>query len=277
MLLSPEKKLILNNGNEIPPIGLGTYNAKGREVQHAVEYAIQAGYRLIDTATFYENEKEIGRAIQKNGIKRSELFITSKIWKTDQGTEKPLKAIDTTLDLLQTDYLDLYLIHWPYAETRLQTWTAFEKILASGKAKSIGVSNYTIQHLEELQSVSGIVPVVNQVEFHPFQFERELLEYCNAKNIIVEAHTPLIRCRKNNIPLLQTLQNKYQKSPAQVLLRWCLQHGTLPLPKSSNKERIKENLDVFDFNIKQEDMRLLDTINEEYRVVLWDPRDEEWK
>ncbi|MCP4163062.1 MAG: aldo/keto reductase [Deltaproteobacteria bacterium] len=270
-------KVNLNDGNEMPSIGLGTYSALGKEAVKAVTWAIEAGYRLIDTATFYGNEKEIGDAIEKSLVNRSDLFVTSKVWQTDHGKIKPFAAIEKSLSLLKTDYLDLYLIHWPSPGTRLETWKTLTKIVEKGLTKSIGVSNFTIEHLEELKSVSGVIPAINQIEFHPFQFESELLEYCNERSIVVQAHTPLVRCRKNEIPELVRLEEKYGKTPAQILLRWCIQHGTIPLPKSSNKDRINENIQIFDFEMDNGDMDLLNNINDKYRVVEWNPNDIEWR
>ena len=261
----------LNNGVEIPMLGLGTYKAKaGTEAREAVEYALEIGYRYIDTATIYTNEEDVGTAVRTSGIPRSEIFITTKVWNSDQGYDKTLKAFDKSLAKLGMDYVDLYLIHWPLKDKRIETWRALERLFQTGKCRAIGVSNYMINHLQELLSITPIVPAVNQVEFSPYLYQKELLGFCNERNICIQAYSPLVRGKKFNDIRLKNIAEKNCKTPAQILIRWSLQHNLVVLPKSSRKERIKENADIFDFVISKEDMEYLNTFDENYRVS-WDP------
>ncbi len=269
----------LNTTTKIPAIGLGVYkSAEGQEVENAVIWALQAGYRLIDTARIYGNEEGVGKAIRTSGIDRKEIYVTTKLWNLDHGYENTHRAIDASLASLGLEYVDLYLIHWPSAsEDRLvtinkrkETWKAMEEIVASGKARSIGVSNYTIQHLEEMKSYASITPAVNQVEFHPFLFQKELLDYCKANSIVLEAYSPLVKARKLDDARITAVAEKYGKTNAQVLIRWSIQHGCLPIPKSVHKERIEANLNVFDFEISEDDMSALDALNENKHEA-WDP------
>jgi methylglyoxal/glyoxal reductase len=274
-------KKVFNNGIEIPTIGLGVYKAQeGGEVENAVKWALEAGYRLIDTASVYENEVGVGKAINNCDISREDIFVTTKLWNTDQGYENTLKAIDTSLQKLGLTYVDLYLIHWPSASEdrfktinkREETWKAMEEILESGKAKSIGVSNYTIGHLEEMKKYAKVLPSVNQVEFHPFLYQKDLLQYCKDNEIILEAYSPLVKFRKADNQVIQAMQEKYGKTHGQILIRWSLQHGCVPIPKSVNKDRIKENTDVFDFEISEEDMNILDALDENIHQT-WNPEE----
>jgi diketogulonate reductase-like aldo/keto reductase len=272
------RTIALNNKKNIPVLGLGVWNmAKGKETEQAVLWALETGYRHIDTAKVYANEQEVGEAIRKSGISRKEIFVTTKLWNDDQGYESGLAAMDRSLSKLQMDYVDLYLIHWPLLQwsemdikapnKRAETWKAMEEIYRSGKAKTIGVSNYTIEHLEEMKTYSTVDPAVNQVEFHPFLYRKELMEYCHKRNIAIEDYCPLTRGRKLQDERITTISKKYNKSNAQVLIRWGLQHGNIVIPKSAKKERIKENFDVFDFEISEPDMSRLDSLNENYSVV----------
>ena len=261
----------LNNDVEMPVFGLGVYqSAPGRVTQEAVKTALKIGYRLVDTAAIYQNEADVGIALKQSGVDREKIFVTTKLWNADQGYDSALSAFDSSLKRLGLKYLDLYLIHWPEPSLRLESWKALSKLLEDGKTRSIGVSNFTISHLEELLENSSVVPMVNQVEFNPFLYQKKLLDYCNRKGIRVEAYSPLARSEKLDNPLLKELSGKYRKSPAQLMIRWSLQHGLIVIPKSVKSERIRENSDVFDFEISEKDMRLLDGLNEDYRAN-WDP------
>ncbi len=261
----------LNNGVVIPRLGLGVYQSPpGQVTQRAVEYALKIGYRHIDTARIYNNESDVGTALRKSGIKREDVFITTKLWNSDQGYETALKACDDSLRRLGLKYLDLYLIHWPVPEIRNESWKALTKLLRDGKARSIGVSNYTIRHLTELLENTDVVPMVNQVEFSPFLYQKQLLDYCENNKIQLEAYSPLTQGEKLNHPRIQQIAKKHNKTPAQVLIRWSLQHNLVTIPKSVREERIKENSQVFDYNLTTEDMRILDSLDENFRNS-WDP------
>lgn len=258
---------ILNNGLEMPLLGLGVYDMYNEEAEQAVEWALETGYRLIDTASMYENELQIGNAIRDSRVPREEIFLTTKVNDKDQGYDATLKAFDQSLELMQTDYVDLYLIHWPIKATRKETWKALEKIYESGGARAIGVANYLEPFLDELQTYSEIVPAVNQVEFSPFLYLENLKLKCEKLGITLQSYTPLVRGLKMNDERLLNFAKKYEKTPAQIILRWNIQHGVSTIPKSSNLLRIKENFDVFDFEISQEDMLAINQFNENFRVV----------
>jgi diketogulonate reductase-like aldo/keto reductase len=261
----------LNNNIEIPRLGLGVYLSKpGKKTFDAVTWAIEAGYKHIDTAKAYKNEGDVGKAIKETGIKREEIFVTTKLWNEDQGYESALKAFDRSLEDLGFDYVDLYLIHWPVEKKRKDSWRALEKIYQDGRAKSIGVSNYTIRHLKDLESYSGIKPVINQVEFHPFLYQKDLLDYCKIKDIQLEAYSPLTKGERLDDPKLNEIAETYSKTPAQIMIKWSLQHDMVVIPKSVHKNRIIENAQVFDFEISFEDMEMLDALNEDLRLA-WDP------
>ncbi|MHA2036492.1 MAG: aldo/keto reductase [Promethearchaeota archaeon] len=257
----------LNNGAKIPYLGLGTWDLRGREAYRAVLWSFDLGYRLIDTAALYGNETEIGEAIKDTIIPREELFLTTKVWNTDQGYNRALNAFEKSLKRLKVDYVDLYLIHWPVSGLRNETWKALEKIYESGKTRAIGVSNFTIRHLKEIIETSETIPTVNQIEFSPFLFQEELMQFCKSHEIVVEAYTPLTRGRKFDNETVKTLANKYNKSPAQVLIRWGLQHDIIEIPKSGNKQHLRENAEVFDFTLNKEEMLQLNGLNEDYRLV----------
>jgi diketogulonate reductase-like aldo/keto reductase len=272
--LNWNSRIILNNGTQMPVVGFGTYKSKdGEEVSNAVKWALQAGYRLIDTAMIYKNEEGVGKGIKESGIPREEIFVTTKLWNADQGYESALLAIDESLKKLDLSYVDLYLVHWPTASVdesetnnkREETWKAMEEIYKSGKAKAIGVSNYTIKHLEEMKKYATIMPVVNQVEFHPFLYQEELLNYCKQNNIVLNAYRPLTNGQKIDNEIIKNIAKKYNKSNIQILIRWSMQHGCIPIPKSIYKERIEENIKVFDFELSVEDMKALDALNENIR------------
>ncbi len=261
----------LNNGVEMPRLGLGVYLAdRGAGTQRAVEWALEAGYRLIDTASMYGNERDVGDAVRNSGIPREEIFITTKLWNSDHGYQRTLDACNKSLDRLGMEYVDLYLIHWPVENMRRETWKAMVKLYEDGKCLSIGVSNYLIRHLEELAAYSDFVPDVNQVEFSPFLYQKSLLEYCEANRIRLEAYAPLTRGKELKNRLIVSLAEKYEKTAAQIMIRWALQHDMVVIPKSVHRERILENADVFDFDISEEDMSRLDSLNENLHVS-WDP------
>jgi diketogulonate reductase-like aldo/keto reductase len=273
--LTINSKVILNNGIEMPIIGLGTYKAlEGQDIINEVTWALEASYRLIDTAKVYKNEEGVGRAIQESGIPREEIFVTTKLWNPDQGYESGLRAIDESLEKLGLSYVDLYLVHWPTADPeakesinkREETWKAMEEIYKSGKAKAIGVSNYTIRHLEEMKGYATIPPAVNQVEFHPYLFQKDLLDYCMEHKIVLEAYRPLTNGKRMENEVINAIATKYGRTNAQVLIRWSLQHGCVPLPKSVHKERIEENINVFDFELSEDDMTALNALNENSRL-----------
>ena len=232
-------KIKLNNGILMPLLGLGVYNMYGKEAEQAVLDALEIGYRLIDTASMYNNETEIGNAVKNSSIARQDIFVTTKVNNSDQGFDSTLRAIDTSLSKLQMDYVDLYLIHWPIKAKRKETWKALEKIYAGGKAKAIGVANYVVPFLEELRSYSDIVPALNQVEFSPYLYPEELLRYCHRAGIVLQAYSPLVRGKRMNDPRLIRLAEKYGKTTAQIMLRWDLDLGVSTIPKSASHERLK--------------------------------------
>ena len=257
----------LNNGISMPLLGLGVYDMYGVEGERAVSNALEIGYRLIDTAAMYNNETEIGNAVRQSGIARQDIFITTKVDNTDQGYDKTLRGFDASLKKINCDYIDLYLLHWPLKATRKDTWKAMEKFYLDKRVRAIGVANYLEPFLNELETYSEIVPAVNQVEFSPYLFLSDLLQHCQNKKIQLQAYTPLVRGLRMNDPKLLAIAKKYEKSPAQIILRWALQHGVSTIPKSSNPKRLKENFDIFDFEISIADMGKMDTFNENFRVV----------
>jgi methylglyoxal/glyoxal reductase len=263
----------LNNGVEIPQVGLGVYEAAaGDETRRAVRTALEVGYRHVDTARIYGNESDVGAAIRESGVPREQLFVTTKLWNSDQGNAKSAAAFEGSLKRLGLEYVDLYLIHWPVQGARGDSWRELEKLLAAGKCRAIGVSNYTIRHLEELLATSDVVPAVNQVELSPFLSQKALVDFCAAKNVVVEAYSPLVKAQRMKHPTLVKVAASYQKTPAQILVRWSMQHGLVVIPKSVKKERIAENFGVFDFTIGADDMRQLDALDEGFRTS-WDPTD----
>jgi diketogulonate reductase-like aldo/keto reductase len=273
MELTIETKLQLSDGHLIPQLGLGVWQISAGKTADVVLAALEAGYRHIDTASAYGNEESVGTAIRMSGIPRESIFVTTKLWNSDHGNPEP--ALDTSLRKLKMNYVDLYLIHFPVRQRR-QSWRALEALQRKGKTRSIGVSNFTIAHLRELLAESETVPAVNQVEFHPYLYQQDLLAFCQAKGIVIEAYSPLTHGERLKDPRLVAIAKKYSssktKSTAQILIRWALQHGLVVIPKSSNRRRILENADVFDFEISEDDMRLLDSFNENLRTC-WDPSD----
>jgi methylglyoxal/glyoxal reductase len=267
MNLNISSKVRLNNGVEMPWLGLGVFMAEeGIEVENAVVTALKHGYRSIDTASVYQNERGVGVGIKKSKVPREEIFLTSKVWNSDQGYKTTLEAFEESLERLQTDYLDLYLIHWPKGKLSLDTWKAMEELYEKGLIRAIGVSNFLVHHLEDFLPECNVVPAVNQVEFHPELIQPELLEYCRKKGIQPEAWSPIMKGKVLDIPVLQALAAKYQKTPVQVVLRWDIQKGVVTIPKSVHPERIISNAGIFDFELSAEDMAKIDRLDKIKRI-----------
>jgi diketogulonate reductase-like aldo/keto reductase len=268
----------MNNGVEIPRFGLGVWRTPpGVETQNSVRWALETGYRHIDTAKLYGNEEDVGLVIAQSPVKREDVFVTTKVWDTEQGYIPTLRSCEDSLKRLGMDYVDLYLIHWPIPGLRGETWRAMIKLYESGKCRSIGVSNYTVRHLKELLADSPIVPVINQVEFNPFLYRKELMDFCVSQGIVVESYAPLCRGRKLDNPVLGKIATRHQKSAAQVMIRWALQHDLVVIPKSAHQERIQENAAVFDFELTPADMNELDGLNEDYYTVPPERISEKWE
>ena len=259
-----QKEILLNNGVKIPTPGFGTFlTPDGATCVEAVKSAIAAGYTHIDTAAIYKNEKSVGEGIKESGIKRDDLFVTSKVWNTERGYDKTLKAFDKTLNDLGLDYLDLYLIHWPANNLQfglgadslnMETWKAMERLHEEGLIRSIGLSNFTQHHMEAIMRRANICPMVDQIEYHPGFTQKESVKFCQKNNILVEAWSPLGRGNVLDNPVLKSIAANHGKSVAQVVIRWVMQTGVLPLVKSVTPSRIKENIEVFDFEFSQQEM-----------------------
>ncbi|TAF96425.1 MAG: aldo/keto reductase [Cytophagia bacterium] len=255
----------------MPFLGLGVYEPnRDQNLVEAIEWAFEIGYRLIDTAAAYRNETEVGLAMKNSGLARHDLFLTTKVWNDDMGYESTLRAFDTSLQKLNTDYVDLYLIHWPVRDKRRDTWRALEYIYEQGGAKAIGVCNYYQPHLEELFTYANVKPAVNQFEFHPYCFLPQELAFCRQHQIQVQGYAPVVRGWKNDDLRLETIAQKYGKSTYQILIRWSLQHQVVTIPKSVTQHRLRENFEVFDFQINAEDMALMNTFFDDTRVA-WHP------
>jgi diketogulonate reductase-like aldo/keto reductase len=270
--VTPSRTLRLNNGVDIPRIGLGVYqSARGAETRTAVREALRVGYRHIDTARIYGNEQDVGGAVRESELPRAEVFVTTKLWNEDQGYDSALRAFDASLKRLGVEYIDLYLLHWPVRRKRLESWRALERLLGDGRVRAIGVSNFMVRHLDELLTHAKVVPAVNQIELSPFLQQRDVRSACEKHGIAVEAYSPLTRGVRLRHPAVVGVAERLEKSPAQVLLRWGLQHGFIVLPKSTHAARIAENAAVFDFELSPQDMSRLDAL-EEGLVTGWDPR-----
>ncbi len=267
-----DSTVTLTGGVEMPVLGLGVWQTgAGAETRTAVTAALAAGYRLVDTARVYQNEADVGAALRESGVPRERVFITTKLWNSDHGYDRTLRACDQSLARLGLEQLDLYLVHWP-APGRRDTWRAMERLLADGKVRAIGVSNYTIRHLEELLADCQVAPAVNQVELSPFLRQRALVDFCRAHAIQVEAYGPLVRGHRLDDPAVVRVAARHDRTPAQVLIRWGIQHDLVTIPKSARPERIRENADVFGFSLDAEDLAALDGLDEGYRTA-WDPTD----
>jgi len=261
----------LSNGIKMPWLGLGVFKVEeGPELVQAVKTAIAHGYRSIDTAAIYGNEEGVGQGIREGmaaaGVSREDLFVTSKVWNADLGYESTLVAFETSLEKLNLDYLDLYLIHWPVAGKYKDAWRALEKLYRDGRVKAIGVSNFQIHHLEDLMKDAEIKPMVNQVEYHPRLTQLELKAFCEQHQIQLEAWSPLMQGQLLDNPVLKEIADRYHKSIAQVILRWDLQNGVVTIPKSTKEARIVENATVFDFELSPEDMEKINSLNQNLRV-----------
>ncbi|WP_276353433.1 aldo/keto reductase [Cohnella caldifontis] len=265
MKLTIDSKAELLNGVEMPRLGLGVWRAKaGAETENAVAAALRTGYRLMDTASLYGNEAEVGRAIRASGITREDIFVTTKVWNDQQGYDNAMKAFEQSFANLDLGYVDLYLVHWPVQGKYKETYRALEDLYEQGRVKAIGVSNFLVHHLEDLMGSCRIKPMVNQVEMHPLLTRKKLLMFCRKEGIQVQSWRPLMKGNLD-LPLLRELSARYGKTPAQIVIRWHLQHGIATIPKSVNESRIRENADVFDFELSPEDMVRIDGLNEDRR------------
>ena len=267
MISSITDSVSLNNGVAMPWLGFGVFQMEdGPETEQSVAKALEVGYRSIDTAATYGNERSVGQAIKASGLPREELFITTKVWNSDQRRGATLEAFEASRQRLGLDYIDLYLIHWPVAGHYKETWLALEKLYNEGVIQAIGVSNFHIHHLKDIFASSDIRPTVNQVEFHPYLMQQELRQFCTEHQVQFEAWSPLAQGKIFDDPTLVELSRKYGKTPAQLLIRWDLQHQVVTIPKSSTPHRIVENADVFDFEISADDMARLDSLNRNERT-----------
>jgi diketogulonate reductase-like aldo/keto reductase len=271
----------LSNKTAMPRFGLGTFlSPVGKVTQDAVRWALETGYRHIDTARIYDNEKDVGQGIIESGVPRGDIFVTTKVWNDDLGYESTLKAFDESLKRLKMDYVDLYLIHWPVSGLRNDTWKALVKLQKSSTARAIGVSNFMIRHLEELLAQTNVVPAVNQIETSPFIQRRPLVEYCQKNGIVVESYSTMSRGQRMNDERLVSLGKKYGKTAPQIMLRWALQNEMVIIPKSVHKERIVENTNIFDFEISAADMTAIKSMDENCSITppSWEPeKSDKWK
>ncbi len=267
----------LNSGYEMPMLGFGVFQIEaGEACERAVHDALEAGYRHIDTAAVYGNEQSVGKALEESDLPREDVFVTTKVFIRQFGLDATRQACKESIEKLRMDYVDLYLIHWPVDSTMMQAWQAMQAMRDEGLIRSIGVSNFTVRRFEEMfLKHTEEVPAVNQVEFHPFWYRKELLEYCGGRGIQLEGYSPLVRAERMDNPTLTAIAGGHGKTVAQVLIRWQLQHGLVVIPKSSKTERIVENASVFDFELSDEDMSRIDALNEDYCVISWRPEGQE--
>lgn len=270
-----QSRVELNHGGAIPLLGLGTFRSPaGEATREAVGWALEEGYRHVDTAALYRNEADVGAAIRESGVPREDVFVTTKLHKDDHGYDEALAAFDASLERLGFEYVDLYLIHWPESDRRLESWRALERILEEGRARAIGVSNYMAHHLEEVLEQGTVVPAVNQIELHPFNYRSraDIIDLCERHGIAVEGYSPLTKTEKLDEHTVARIADAHGRTPAQVLIRWALQHGIITIPKSTHRDRIRENAAVFDFDLTDVEMRELDALDEDF-TTSWDPRE----
>lgn len=262
------KQILLNDGNKIPLVGFGTYKCTEQEGIDSVSTALSKGYRLLDTAAIYGNEEAVGKGIKASGIDRKDIYITTKLWRENLGYQSAKDQFNKSLHRLNVDYIDLYLIHWPanaknydnWQHANAESWRAMEELQAEGKIKSIGVSNFFQEHLEALFKTAKVIPAVNQIEFHPGYWQKELTEYCQLKNITVESWSPLARGKVFDNQLLKDIAKAHQKSVSQICLRWITQHNVIIIPKSNSPERIEENINIFDFELSADEMKQINNL-----------------
>lgn len=265
----------LNNGREIPALGFGTWELYGDEAYRSVKFALELGVRHIDTASMYENEEEVGRAVRDSGIPRGDIFITSKVWNDEQGYEPTLRAFRKSLERLGMDYLDMYMVHWPVRGKRIDTYKAIEFLYKESKVINVGVCNYLVKHLEEVLELSDTPPAVNQIELHPFDYKlrKSVIDFCSRNSIQIEAYRPLAKASQNDNAVLKRISDKYRVSVPRLLLRWGLQKGFVVIPRSSNTNHIKENINLYNFKISSEDTITLDNLNQNLSSTRFSPED----
>ena len=268
-MLNINSRVTLNNGRPLPRLGLGVWRVGDMETAQVVGWALEAGYRLIDTASYYQNENSVGRALKESAISRNDFFVTSKVWNDSQGYENTLRSCGRSLERLGLDYLDLYLVHWPVGgpELVVETWRAMEKIYREGLARSIGVSNFTIRQLEDLIARAEVKPALNQVELHPLMTQEPLRKWCAQNGIRLEAYAPLARGRCLDAQPITVAAAKYDRTPAQIILRWQLQNDIVVIPKSVHRQRIFENADLYGFNLTDDELAVISALNRDQSVL----------